>query len=218
MGVKWVERDKLDRMAKEKVIKVHTVLDIGSGIRPQSFFRPKVHICVEPYLPYLESLQSKVANDPRYIFINCTWDAAMKNMLPKSVDTVFAIDFIEHLDKDEGYAFLRESERVARRQIVLMTPLGLYPQTYDDPNKPDRWGMHGGFWQTHRCGWHVEDFDDNWELLCCKDRHLIDENDQPLEEPIGAIWAFRNFNEPSSLTMNSWLHFWRILSDKFKSR
>jgi hypothetical protein len=119
----------------------------------------------------------------------------MKILPDKSVDSVFALDVIEHMEKEDGLKFLKEAERVARQQIMIYTPLGFYPQTYDDPDKSDRWGMGGGYWQTHRSGWSPEDFGEGWELICCKEYHFIDEDEQLLEKPFGAIWAFRNFGE-----------------------
>ena len=92
---------------------------------------------------------------------------------------------------------LREAERVARRQIVVGTPQGFYPQSYEDPNKPDRWGMGGGYWQTHRSGWDFEDFGDRWDIVCCPDFLKLDEDGQPMEQPIGAIWAIRNLSMDS---------------------
>jgi hypothetical protein len=113
----------------------------------------------------------------------------------KSVDSVFALDVIEHLEKADGLRFLQQAERVARRQIVIFTPLGFFPQSYEDPDKPDRWGMQGGYWQTHRSGWLPEDFSEDWELVCFESYHLVDQDEQPLEKPFGAIWAFRNLSD-----------------------
>jgi hypothetical protein len=203
MSVVWVSKEEAAIIVASRVIETEVVLDVGPGIHPQRYFQPLVHICVEPHLPYLEHLRRKRGDDPRHILLNCTWEAAMKILLPKSVDTVFALDFIEHLEKSEGSAFLREAERVARRQIVVYTPLGFYPQTYEDSEKPDRWGMDGGFWQTHRSGWHIEDFDDRWELLCCEAYHFVDENEQPLAKPFGAIWAFCDFEEMDKVSYSA---------------
>ncbi len=112
----------------------------------------------------------------------------------KSVDTVFALDFIEHLDKADGLRMLREAERVARSQIVVYTPLGFFPQSYDDPDKPDRWGMDGGKWQTHRSGWDPEDFGEEWEFVISPDFLIFDEENQIMDQPMGAFWAIRNLS------------------------
>lgn len=195
MNVVYVSRDQLGDVAKSKVRDVDVVLDIGPGIRPQNFIKPYVHICVDAHRPYLERVQQEAGDDPSYVLINAVWDVALGMLPSKSVDTVFAIDVIEHMEKDAGSKMLREAERVARQQIVVFTPLGFFPQSYENPNEPDRWGMDGAYWQTHRSGWELADFDDGWEIVCCKDFHLLDEHDQPLDEPMGAFWAFRTLDE-----------------------
>jgi hypothetical protein len=195
MNLTWLTKEEVDEAVMNKCLQTNVVLDIGSGICPQYFVKPNVHICVEPYLPYIEKLQQSGVDESRYVFLNCAWDGAMKILPDKSVDSVFALDVIEHMEKEDGLKFLKEAERVARQQIMIYTPLGFYPQTYDDPDKSDRWGMGGGYWQTHRSGWSPEDFGEGWELICCKEYHFIDEDEQLLEKPFGAIWAFRNFGE-----------------------
>ena len=189
-----VSRDEALEVVASKVKAADVVLDLGPGIRPQTFVKPYVHICVDAHRPYLEYIKQQSADDPKYVFINAPWNQAIAMLPDKSVDAVFALDFIEHLEKEDGLLMLREAERVARRQIVVFTPHGFFPQSYEDPHKLDRWGMDGGYWQTHRSGWELEDFGAGWEFVSCPDFFLVDEDDKPLEEPMGAIWAFRNLS------------------------
>lgn len=194
MKVSWVTRKETDRRVLSKVIRTRVVLDIGPGIRPQAYFRPRIHICVEPYLPYIERLRADIRDESPYVFMNCTWEQAMSTLPDKSVDSTFAMDVIEHFEKDDGLKFLKEAERISRRQIIVFTPLGFYPQTYDESNRRDRWGMEGAYWQAHRSGWDPHDFGDEWEFICCKAFHLLDQQEQPLHEPFGALWAIRTFD------------------------
>ena len=194
MGVTYVTRTQALNLVGSRVKEVDVVLDLGPGICPQPFFKPRVHICVEAHRPYLERVKRKLGSDPRYVLINAPWDQVIGMFPDKSVDTVFALDFIEHLEKPDGLRMLREAERVARRQIVVYTPHGFFPQSYDDPNKPDRWGMDGGYWQTHRSGWDFEDFGHPWEIFCCPDYLVLDEDNEPLERPMGALWAILNLD------------------------
>jgi hypothetical protein len=189
------KRDVPDVMAG-RIQNVDVVLDLGPGIRPQPFLEPSVHICVEAHRPYLERLKRESADDPRYVLINAPWDQVIGMLPDKSVDTVFALDFIEHLEKPDGLRMLREAERVARRQIVVYTPHGFYPQSYGDPLKPDRWGMDGGFWQTHRSGWAPEDFGPGWDVVICPDWLELDQDELPMERPMGALWAVRTLGPP----------------------
>ncbi|MCA1592676.1 MAG: class I SAM-dependent methyltransferase [Acidobacteria bacterium] len=218
MGVTYVSRDKALELVASKVEDVEVVLDIGPGIRPQPFVKkPYVHICVDAYRPYLERVKKDVADDPKYVFINAPWDQVIGMFPDKSVDTVIALDFIEHLEKEDGLRMLREAERVARRQIVIYTPHGFFPQSYHEPDKHDRWGMGGGYWQTHRSGWEPEDFGEQWDFVICPDYITIDEEDQPIDEPMGAIWALRNLGDRAErryLVMedhSTWAHFKKTL-------
>lgn len=219
MDVTYVPRMEALQVVASRVEDVEVVLDLGPGICPQPFVKkPYVHICVEAHRPYLEHLKKEVADDPKYVLINAQWDQVIGMFPDKSVDTVFALDFIEHLEKEDGMRMLREAERVARRQIVVYTPHGFFPQSYDDPEKPDRWGMDGGYWQTHRSGWMPEDFGPEWEFIISPDYLTLDEDNQPMDEPMGAFWAIRNLSasveQPRYLVMedsSAWAHFKKVL-------
>jgi hypothetical protein len=120
------------------------------------------------------------------VFLNARWDEVIGMLPDKSVDSVYALDFIEHLEKEDGLRMLREAERVARVQIVVYTPDGFFPQSHA-PDGRDRWGMDGGFWQTHRSGWGTEDFGEGWDFVISPDFILLDEHNQPLEQPMGSF-------------------------------
>jgi len=197
VNAEWFEKENLDAEVRRRIRTVETVLDIGPGISPQSIFKPKVHICIEPFAPYLERLRKELASESGFVFLNTEWKTGVELMPQKSVDTVFALDLIEHLSKSDGLDLLRHAERLARQQVVIFTPLGFYAQDYDDPAKPDRWGMQGGHWQTHRSGWAPEDFPAPWQVFACKHYHSMDQHEQPLSEPHGAFWAIRDFGAPS---------------------
>ena len=218
MVVTYVSRIEALAAVGEKIPDVEVVLDLGPGICPQPFIKkPYAHICVEAHGPYVERLRRDVADDPKFVFINAPWDEVISTFPDKSVDTVFALDFIEHLEKADGFRMLREAERVARCQVVVYTPLGFFPQSYDDPDKPDRWGMDGGKWQTHRSGWDTQDFGEQWEFVICSDYIHHDEDNQLLDQPMGAFWAIRHLGParaPRYLVMedvSAWAHFKKTL-------
>ena len=90
---------------------------------------------------------------------------------------------------------LREAQRVARVQVVVHTPQGFFPQ-HHQPGELDRWGLDGGEWQTHRSGWEVDDFGEDWSFVLSPDFILLDEHNQPLEQTRAALWAIRDLGEP----------------------
>ena len=167
----------------------NVALDIGCGIMPQPYITPKVHICCEPFEQYVEVLQERFTGetDRTYVLLNLTWEEAVKKFPPASVDAVFLVDVIEHLEKEEGLRLLKETQSIVRGQIVLFTPLGFMPQTHAD--RKDAWNLEGGAWQGHKSGWLPEDFDENWKIYACSDYHKIDNLGNCLEKPFGAFWA-----------------------------
>ena len=116
MSAVWAEPDETEDLGRSLVIPVDVVLDVGSGIAPQDYLEPTVHICVDPHLQCLLRLRRERPS-PRFVLLNGTWDEALRLFPADSVDTVFAFNFIEHLEKDAGHAFLAEAERVTRRHV-----------------------------------------------------------------------------------------------------
>jgi len=173
-----------------KIAKVDTVLDIGCGIRPQNIIKPRTHICCDPYKPYLEDLRDKEA-DKRYVLLHADWEKAINIFLPKSIDTIFLLGVIEHVAKKKAVKLLEKTEKIARKQIVIYTPLGFSPQNH--PDGIDAWGMKGGKWQEHLSGWELKDFGDSWQIFACKNYIQVDNVGKKLEKPCGAFWAIKNY-------------------------
>jgi hypothetical protein len=192
MGVNWFEKDQLLPALTAQLEGADVVLDIGCGIRPQQLVKPRVHICCEPFGQYVEVLQQKCRNQPElsWVILQATLTEAVKMFPPQSVDTVFLVDVIEHLPKDEALQALAALEPIARRQLVLFTPLGFMPQSH--PDGKDAWGLDGGAWQEHKSGWQPEDFGDGWSVLAAKVYHTTDNAGNVLAQPFGALWAIRN--------------------------
>ncbi|HBG06064.1 MAG: hypothetical protein A2075_04250 [Geobacteraceae bacterium GWC2_58_44] len=192
MNITWLDTDKLFPAAIETLVEPDVVLDIGCGIMPQKYVRPRVHICCEPFGQYVEHLQQKVAleYDRSYVVVNAPWSEAVKIFPPKSVDTVFLVDVIEHLEKSEALDLLRRTEALARKQVVLFTPLGFLPQ--EDLDGKDAWGLDGGAWQEHKSGWSPEDFDASWRIYASKVFHTADCFGRAFETPYGAMWAIKD--------------------------
>lgn len=196
--IQWFDRETLDRVITEYVQRVDVVLDIGCGVRPQAFFQPRLHICCEPYSEYVRILQNHFAEVPNVVILRGTAQEIVGVMPDKSVDSVFLIDLIEHLERDEGHQLLRECRRIARRQIVLFTPLGFMPQEYQ-ADDVDGWGLRGGEWQAHKSGWTPDDFDPSWNILASEAYHTVSGTGEVLDPPFGAFWAIHNIQQKESL-------------------
>ena len=158
-------------LMKKVILKTDTVLDVGSGIRPQSFFVPRVHICIEPFEQYRHILKPFLSNDTHYVLLRGDALSTIASFDDDSVDTIFMIDLIEHLEKQDGKKLLIEAERVARKQIIVFTPYGFYPMSFKEDGQKDAWGLDGVDVQEHKSGWLPEDFDETWDCYVCVGCH-----------------------------------------------
>jgi glycosyltransferase involved in cell wall biosynthesis len=190
MKIEWCPKDIFIDKAKEVVLPTEVVLDIGCGIRPQDFFKPQMHILCEPYEEYVQVLKERFRYSSGYLILKSTANAMLAQLPDQSVDSVFLLDIIEHLDKADGLHLLQECERVARKQIVVFTPFGFMEQDYES-GEQDAWGLKGGSWQKHRSGWLPEDFGPEWDILACKDFHEENVKGDTFAAPVGAMWAIK---------------------------
>lgn len=176
-----------------KVVKeTEIVADIGCGIVPMNYFRPKLHLMVEPWKEYADILAYRHSGDKSVIIIRTGALEALRQLADNSVDSIFLLDVIEHLEKEEGRQVIIESERVAREQVVIFTPLGFMPQ-HMEGSEADGWGLGGSAVQEHRSGWEPEDFSAAWSFYICKDFHSVDFKGERLDQTYGAFYAIRNF-------------------------
>ncbi|NCC70536.1 class I SAM-dependent methyltransferase [bacterium] len=199
MNIKLYKAKKLEKIIKRKVLKTNIILDIGCGIRPQNFITPIIHICAEPFEQYIKKLQelSESTIDRSYLIIKSSWEDIIKIMPENSVDTIFLLDVIEHINKNKGKNLLKETEKIARKQIIIFTPLGFLPQVSN--NGKDAWGMDGGKWQEHKSGWVPEDFDNSWEIYASKEYHFFDHSGNKYQNPYGAFYAIKTKKFKESL-------------------
>jgi FtsZ-binding cell division protein ZapB len=224
VNIIWFERDDLIPNVIKQLNDADIVLDIGCGIMPQPYITPKVHLCCEPFDQYIKVLQKRICEetDKNYILLKLTWEDVIKIFPPQSVDTIFLVDVVEHVEKEKGLQLLRETEKIAGKQIVIFTPLGFMAQEHLDGK--DAWNMNGGAWQEHKSGWLPEDFDNNWTIYACEDYHRFDSKGNHFDEPFGAFWAIRKAIKQDENTTNSdqdipkslWLNF-QSLQQEYQS-
>ncbi|MCP4475627.1 MAG: class I SAM-dependent methyltransferase [Gammaproteobacteria bacterium] len=185
--------------AVKKVIKkTEVVLDIGCGIVPMRYFKPTIHFMVEPWKEYSDILSYQHANNKSVIVFCMGGLEALRTLADNSIDSIFLLDVIEHLEKEEGLKVLKEMERVAREQIIIFTPLGFMPQ-HMESGELDAWGLSGTSVQEHRSGWEPEEFSSEWSFYICETYHRTNFRNEKLEVPHGAFFAIRNFEDKKNI-------------------
>jgi 2-polyprenyl-3-methyl-5-hydroxy-6-metoxy-1,4-benzoquinol methylase len=125
------------------------ILDIGCGEgRPISFINRHRDFCavgVDIFEPCLKQCQES----------NIYWaliraDVTKLPFKAKSFDIVLAMEVLEHLEKEAGQELLKAMEKIARKQIIISTPVGRY---YQD-------ALGGNPHQEHKAFWHPAELRD----------------------------------------------------------
>jgi len=210
--INWIPKTKLISVVKDKIRPAKIILDIGSGIRPQEFQKNALQICVDPFNQYVQKLREKIIIQNRqadFIVLQSDWEQIVKSLPPKSIDNIYLLDVIEHLDKNRGLRLIKQTEKIAKNQIIIFTPLGFLLQ---NPEKKDAWGLDGGKYQEHKSGWEPDDFDSNWQIFASKDFHTIEnkkygaffaiknlKKELTNEAPLGALWHLLNLKSDEPL-------------------
>lgn len=123
-----------------------TVLDIGCGF--QSLISYNNHITkigFDGWKPSLELAKKSKTHDE---FIHGTFANLDKIFKRRKFDFIIAIDFIEHLEKDDGFNFLNWIEEHANCGVAIYTPNGFLYQPH----------IQDGDFQKHLSGWNIDDF------------------------------------------------------------
>lgn len=74
--------------------------------------------------------------------------SSFKMFRNKSFDVVMALDVIEHLDYETAIRVIGNMERIARKKIIIYTPVNYKS---NEENVKNAWGMGENEYQKHQC-------------------------------------------------------------------
>lgn len=202
-----VLKPKIEDLLIEQLIKGWQnmqILDIGSGpcikLKDRRFKSVDI-TCLDIFKPYLTPCKQlgfkTVHGDARNL---------ESYFHSKSFDIVLLIDVLEHFTKSDGNKVLRIVEKIARKQIIIWTPVGRYPQDYDCVDEP--WKAVGKLqekqknkYQQHQSFWHPKDLEKKgYKCTVLKNYHVdIRSVSHELEnhpKPVTAsqMWAIKLLN------------------------
>lgn len=219
--ITWLSSHELFPTVQKRINSVNSVLDVGCGIRPQYLANTFVHVCVDAHKQYLDVVKANnkslsLKDQLRYFYFNITSSKIISKFPRRSVDSVFFLDVIEHLEKKHALELLKAFSEIAKHQIIIFTPLGFVKQEH--PDGKDAWGLDGGKWQEHRSGWLPEDFDETWDIFACKDFHVTDNIGELHAAPVGAFFAIKTLSPVDSLIFDKSLFKKVLFYLKFRSK
>lgn len=126
-----------------------SILDIGCGQGfPMKMIKVRMKVDksvgVDLFKPYIKIGKQLKIHD-QYIIS----DVRRLRTKNKSYDIVLALQIIEHLKKREAWKILRKMEKIAKKQIIIATPIGKMYHPIVDNNKL----------QLHQSGFYPEEFE-----------------------------------------------------------
>lgn len=131
------------------VLPLESLVDLGSGIAPQTCLLASRHVCVDAHQPYLDRLAATKKN---LELVNHDLNTSLP-FRDGEFQIAWLGDVVEHLEKRDGSRLFEEAKRVANYGVVIRSPCGYEPQ------EKDAWGMGGDHWQKHRSAWTPDEFD-----------------------------------------------------------
>lgn len=146
LNVNFLNKFLLSETLKFTENKKISVLDIGCGF--DSLIRHNDKIYKVGYDGYQKSLDlsKKLKTHDEYIL--GTFDQLNEKFTNRKFDYIIAIDFIEHLEKKDGYKLLEFIENKAKLGAAIFTPNGFLFQP----------SVEEGDFMKHLSGWSKKDF------------------------------------------------------------
>src|SRR3972149_7740841 len=116
------------RLVQKELENDYVVLSLGCGIMaeildtlksyPKDIIKCKNIIGLDIFKPYLDLLNERGIK-------TVNWDLRIfpYPFKDKEIDVILLMDVLEHIDKDYHKMILDECERIARKKIIVLTPI-----------------------------------------------------------------------------------------------
>lgn len=147
----------VDRSAK-------TILDLGCGQgKPMEMIKlrmkVKFSVGVDLFKPYIDQARKKKIHNEYVIK-----DIRKVNFKNKSFDVVMASHVLEHMNEKDAWKVLENMERMAKKQVIIGTPIGAHYHPAEDGNI---WQLHKSFFapdEFEKRGYKIKKYGWKWLL------------------------------------------------------
>jgi SAM-dependent methyltransferase len=155
-----------------------SVLDIGCGrSSPLKYLDTPILTGIDAYKPDLEIAKAGATHDE---FLCGDALSVLGGIRGKKFDACAAMDFIEHLTKEDGLTLIKEMERIAHKLVVVFTPNGFLPQE----------NIRDGDYQRHLSGWSAQEMRDlGYEVIGLNGARCLRTEHQRLRFRPAIVWA-----------------------------
>jgi SAM-dependent methyltransferase len=128
---------------------IESILDIGCGYgQPMNEINKRKKIFsvgIDKFIPTIKSCKNKGIHN-----IYMLNDINFLPFRQKSFDVIFCLDVIEHLSKKNGLILIKELNKIARKQVIISTPVGFLYLLRGHKENPN---------DIHYSGWIPAEFD-----------------------------------------------------------
>jgi SAM-dependent methyltransferase len=151
--------------------KSSTILDVACGQgNPMKLIKKRMQVTycvgVDIFKPYLDHCRREKIFDKVIL-----QDIRNLNFPDKSFDIVLLDQIVEHLTEKEAWKLIEKAEKIARRQVIIATPIGHCFHPAVDNNK----------YQIHKSAYYPKDFTKHgyktirygWKSLLDEHKHGI---------------------------------------------
>jgi len=129
-----------------------TILDLGCGVMGATLDTLEwnnnypnrlnnVIVGVDMYVPYLKRIK-----DLKNIIALRLNIKDLSIFMDKSFDVVMGLDVVEHVREPIAYELIREMERIARKKVIIYTPI-----EFKEQDKLNAWELGVNEYQRHFC-------------------------------------------------------------------
>lgn len=128
----WLD-SLVDPVCKAIDDSAESILDVGCGqgypmLLIKKVMNPKYTVGVDLFRKYIKEAKSKRIHD-KYVIS----DIRKMDFPQKSFDVVLASHVIEHIPEKDAYKLIKKMERIAKKQVIIATPIGeMYHPPVDD--------------------------------------------------------------------------------------
>ncbi len=145
------ENGYLEQRIVRALFECRSILSVGS-MRGKFMdkIRCKRKIALDAYKPYLDEIPFQCEKLHGYA------NDILPTLADESIDGIMALDFIEHLDKQDSLFCLREMSRIAKSRVVIFTPKGFQQNKY---LKNENLTELERDLQTHKSGWYPDELE-----------------------------------------------------------